>query len=92
MTPVLSQRFRAAARGWSSAGRYVNGVPGSPEPIRQGCRWTDKEDFDLLDAFTTGTPFRLLVAIHQRAPNAIEMRLGDRCMVGALRYMLVHNL
>jgi hypothetical protein len=82
-------RYRAAQRGWTNTGgysaRYLKTLPPST-PVRTNCRWNDREDYDLCEAFTRGTSIRVLAERHARARTAILMRI-ERCLDGATRYM-----
>jgi hypothetical protein len=64
------------ARGWYVvAGHYRIKYPGYVNPPRQGVRYTEAEDYDLLDAWTLGKTTEELALIHGRTVSAIAVRL-----------------
>lgn len=79
-------RYAGACRGWSEVGGYRIKSPVSENPSRQGVRWNDKEDFDLLEAITSGVSIKRLAARHARTRTAILQRV-DRSVKGAERHM-----
>lgn len=82
-------RYAATKRGWTNKGglsaQYRKQLP-IPVPARQNCRWNDREDFDLCEAFTGGTSITVLAERHCRKRTAILMRV-ERCLDGVTRYM-----
>lgn len=85
---MSENRHAAALRGWSNKGclsdRYLFG-----NPLRQNAKYTPKEDYDLLDAYTSGVSLQDLAKRHQRKPGSLETRLSvpSRALAGAERYM-----
>lgn len=83
--------------GWSDKGHYVcrsqylDGI--CTAPSRQGCAWTNKESYDLLDAYTAGVEVWELARKHRRSLGAIESQLfnEERALHQASRYMAGYN-
>ena len=62
--------------GWSSKGHYVIHERHAPNPRRQGCRWTGREEADLLWGLHNGQSSARLAFEHQRTLSAVEQRLA----------------
>lgn len=88
MTVTSFTRHAAARRDWSNTHHYEISYASAENPPRQGCRWNPKEDFDLLNAYTSGVPTEKLARTHQRTLNAIAMRLfTERVLIGTEKYL-----
>jgi hypothetical protein len=79
-------RRQAAQRGWSNSGVTDAAARLPNEPSRRNALWNDREDYDLLEAFTAGVTIPALMTRHGRTRYAVARRI-DRALDGATRYM-----
>lgn len=75
----------AKRRGWDTGGSSEYSRRYAP---RQACRWTDKEDFDLVEKVKLGVSKEWIASSHYRSLGAIasRLRLPERALAGAERY------
>ena len=85
----MGSKSDAPRDNWSNQGHYLISYPDADNPPRQGCRWSPREDFDVLDWYTAGQPIEELCSKHGRSANAICVRLfgfsgcDSRALAGA---------
>ena len=77
-TAAAKKERKRVRTGWSNKGHYEHPLLQEVIPARQGCRWTPREDLDLLLARRKGASLAQLAHRHQRALSAIDMRLGEK--------------
>lgn len=73
---------------WSDKGHYVCETQKRDlgrVPVRQGCVWTLRESYDVLDAYTAGVPIELLAVAHKRSRAAIQQHLFNENGTRALK-------
>jgi len=71
------------ARGWNITHHYEAHFTDTPNPKRQGCRWTPNEDHDLLEGAKHLT-VEALAVLHERSTNSVGGRLfSGRAAKGA---------
>jgi hypothetical protein len=83
------ERDRCIRLGWAPPQLTPEAVANCwPYEQRASCEWTPKEDFDALDALTSGVLIEDLAVRHRRTARAIALRLQKGLIeAGATRWM-----